>query len=96
MLMKPAMRGGEVPPVKNVPGCCWGPWSDEVGTGSTVVVVVVGARVPRFNTSADTVEIGVTVLSPSPANNRLEEGKEEDMAGGQGDGRRRLASLRGT
>lgn len=64
--MKPAMRGGEAPPVKNAPGCC-GDDDGGVGKGMKVVVVVVGAA-------------RVTVSSPF-ANIWLE-GRKEDMAGG--------------
>ena len=83
MLTRPATSGGETPPEKNAPGC-WG-GEDEVGKGTKAVVVVVGGAakfVPVDTAGAE----GVTVMSP--ANNRLERGKEEedDIADGQGDG----------
>jgi hypothetical protein len=72
--MKPAMRGGEAPPEKNAPGCC-GDDDDGggVGKGMKVVVVVVGAA---------------RVTEASPFANIWLERRKEDMAGGQGNGRK--------
>jgi hypothetical protein len=93
-LMKPAIRGGEVPPVKNAPGGGEG----EVGAaeaeagdkGMKVVVVVVVGGGAGF-TSVDAPAAEVTAVSSR--GNRIEGAKEEDMAGGQEDDR--LDSLRG-
>jgi len=82
MLMRPAIRGGEVPPVKNVPG------GGEVEVGAAgdkgmkvvvVVVFVVGGGAGFTPVDAVAAE-GIPLLFRG---NRVEGGMEKDMAGGQ-------------